>query len=135
MTERLLFTARHGLSQSQIAFVRYPDLSALPDRPGLFALLGPRSAGQAGPLYFGHADHSMLRQIPQDPGFGHAIRRGLTGFAAAYLPSGVDPRALVDALAANYDAPVNAAAHALAEIEHAQAKIHKKSRARQLIAH
>jgi hypothetical protein len=134
MTEKLLMTTGSGLQGKQIAFVVHSDVSALPDRPGLYVLLGLSPQGRDRPLYFGFADSSILDQLPYDRGFAQAIRQGPVGFASAYLPSGDDPSALVAALAEAYDAPVNAAAAALADIEAAQSTIHAQAMARKIAA-
>ena len=134
MTSRMILSTEDGTAGQQIVFVLHPDMTALPDRPGVFVLLGDGTATRDRPLYFGFADRSMLDQVPYDPGFAQAIRKGPVGFASAYLPGGIDPHRLVRELAAAYDAPVNAAASALADIEAAQSSIQAQARARKMAA-
>lgn len=134
MSNKVLLSTGAGLGSRQIAFVTHPNVTALPDRPGLFVLLGTRGTGRDVPLYFGYADRSMRDQVPYDPGFAQAIRQGLVGFASAYLPGGDDPATLVADLAEAYDAPINAAASALAEIERAQSQLQAVASARRMAA-
>ncbi|WP_407496146.1 hypothetical protein [Pseudooceanicola sp. MF1-13] len=134
MTSRLILKTDIESSAQQVVFVVHPDISCLPDRPGLFALLGRRGGDDRRPLYFGYADRSMLDQVPYDLGFARAIRDGMVSFASAYVPSGEDPHALVDALAQAYDAPVNAAGAAMAEIDEARQILHAQAMARRLAA-
>lgn len=117
-----------------LAFVIHPDVSSLPDRPGLFALLGRQPSDHRRPLYFGYADRTMRDQVPFGTGFAQAIRLGLIGFASAYVPGGQDPYDLINALALAYDAPINAAALALADIDAARETIHAQAKARRLAA-
>ncbi|EAQ04555.1 hypothetical protein OB2597_04715 [Pseudooceanicola batsensis HTCC2597] len=118
----------------KLPFVVHRDISSLPHRPGLFVLLGPGQTRRDRPLYFGYADRSMRDQLPYDPGFAHAIRYGPLDFASAYVPGGEDPATLVHDLAVANDAPVNAAADALAEIEAAQSTIQAQALARKIAA-
>ncbi|WP_375172627.1 hypothetical protein [Pseudooceanicola sp.] len=134
MSNKFVLSTKTGLAERKIAFVTHANVTALPDRPGLFVLLGTRGGERNVPLYFGFSDRSMRDQVPYDPGFAQAIRQGLIGFASAYLPGGDDPAALVTALAQAYDAPVNAAAHALAEIEEAQSTLQAQAAARRIAA-
>lgn len=134
MTSRMILSTKDSAAGHQIAFVVHPDMTALPDRPGVYVLLGDGETGRDRPLYFGYAERSMLDQVPYDAGFAQAIRKGPVGFASAYLPSGMDPQALVRELAASYDAPVNAAAAALADIDAAQGAIQAQAMARKMAA-
>lgn len=132
--KQIIFTTDTGISGHQIAFVHHPDVTSLPDRPGLFVLLGQRGDSRNRPLYFGFAAHSIRDEVPYDPGFTQAIREGLVGFASAYLPGGDNPAELVRALAEANDAPINATATALAEIEEAQSALHAQAMARRIAA-
>lgn len=134
MSNKILFSTQAGIGGLQIAFVRHSDVTLLPDRPGLFALLGKRGDARDMPLYFGFATQSMLDQVPYDPGFAQAIRVGLVDFASAYVPGGYNPADLVRDLAVAYDAPINATATALAEIEQAQSDLHAQAMARRIAA-
>lgn len=134
MSNRILLSTQAGIEGRTIAFVTHSDVTSLPDRPGLYLLLGLRGDDKGEPLYFGYAEHSMRDQVPYDPGFAQAIRQGLVGFASAYLPGGDDPAELVRALAIAYDAPINAQASALAEIEQAQSERHAQAMARRIAA-
>lgn len=134
MSDNIIFSTQAGIGGRQIAFVTHPDVTSLPDRPGLFALLGTRGMAKNQPLYFGFANLSMRDQVPYDPGFAQAIRQGLVGFASAYLPGGDNPADLIRALANAYDAPINATAAALAEIEEAQSALHAQAMARRIAA-
>jgi len=135
MTSRLILKTGTAGTGQPIAFVLHNDISGLPDRPGLFALLGQTGGQRNQPLYFGYADRSMLDQVPYDRGFAQAIRQGLVSFASAYLPGGeVDPTSLINALAEAYDAPINAAVAALAEIDEAQQILQAQAMARRLAA-
>ena len=134
MSDKTLFSTGAGIGGRKIAFVSHSDATRLPDRPGLFVLMGRRGTDRSEPLYFGYADRSMRDQVPRDPGFAQAIRRGLVGFASAYVPGGEDPRALVQLLARRYDAPVNATAEALREIEAAQTTLQAQAMARRIAA-
>ncbi|WP_136637423.1 hypothetical protein [Pseudooceanicola onchidii] len=134
MSKQILFSTGAGLDCPKIAFVSHADITSLPDRPGLFALIGTRGSDRNVPLYFGYADRSMRDQVPYDRGFAHAIRNGLVGFASAYLPGGEDPQALVAALAEAHDAPVNAKANALRDIEAAQSELQAMASARRMAA-
>ena len=134
MSDKILLTTHAGIGGHQVAFVTHPDVRSLPDRPGIFVLLGTRGTGRDEPLYFGYADLSMRDQVPYDPGFAQALRQGLLRCASAYLPGGIDPNTLVRELAETYDAPVNAAAAALAEIEAAQTELQAMATARRIAA-
>lgn len=134
MSKQKFFTTGTGLDSARIAFVPHADVTSLPDRPGLYVLLGTAGSERDEPLYFGFADISMRDQVPYDPGFAHAIRHGLVGFASAYLPGGEDPYDLVDALADANGAPVNAAANALRDIEAAQTELQALASARRMAA-
>ncbi|KGM48886.1 hypothetical protein [Pseudooceanicola atlanticus] len=134
MTDTLIFPVGDDLNRRQVAFFLHPDITSLPDRPGIFVLMGLDNQRRHRPLYFGLAHSSMLDEVPYDPGFAQAIRYGLVSFASAYVPSGEDPRELVTELARTLDAPVNAAADALAEIEAAQAGIQAQAAARKIAA-
>ena len=134
MKTQMILSTERGTGGHQLAFVIHPDVSSLPQRPGIFALLGKGLVDRDRPLYFGYADRSMLDQVPYDAGFAQAIRHGPFGFASAYLPSGEDPQALIAALAAAYDAPINAAATALAEIDEARQNLQAQAVARRMAA-
>jgi len=134
MSKKILLSTQAGIGGNKIAFVSHPNVTALPDRPGIFVLMGTRGSRRDVPLYFGFADSSMRDQVPYDPGFAQAIRQGLVGFASAYIPGGNDPAELVAALALAYDAPVNAKASALAEIEQAQTELQALAAARRIAA-
>lgn len=134
MSNKILLSTQEGIAGQKIAFVTHADVKGLPDRPGLFVLLGTRGERRDQPLYFGFADISMRDQVPYDPGFAEAIRQGLVGFASAYLPGGDDPARLVRDLAQAYDAPINAKAEALADIEEAQHALHELALARRIAA-
>ena len=133
MTKMILNTGA-GVEDTQLVFLGHSDVTALPDRPGIFVLLGKQDGSWSRPLYFGYADSSMRDQLPYDPGFAQAIRQGPVGFASAYVPGGQDPMALIAELAAHYDAPVNAKAAALAEIDEARHAIQAQAHARRLAA-
>ncbi|MGI3168275.1 hypothetical protein ACRARG_03925 [Pseudooceanicola sp. C21-150M6] len=134
MTDRILFSIGDNLERQQVVFIRHDDISALPDRPGLFVLMGRTGPDAGAPVYFGHCGRSLLRQVPYDPGFAQAIRRGPVNFATAFVPGGQEAEDLVTALAITQDAPVNAAAMALAEIDSANALLHAEAQARKIAA-